>query len=116
LPYAQPWDGGNSVDLPHGTLHFVTTPGRGIAARWLASAAVTIRAGKPGERLMRNPRGARRSVAELLREAGVPGWARTALPRLYCGDALAAVPYLGADAAFAAQPDEPAFTLDWRAR
>ncbi|HLX29655.1 MAG TPA: tRNA lysidine(34) synthetase TilS [Casimicrobiaceae bacterium] len=115
-PYAQPWYGGASVDLPHGTLHFVPTLGSGIAARCLASAAVTIRAGKPGERLMRSARGSRRSVAELLREAGVPGWARTTLPRLYCGDTLAAVPYLGVDAAFAAQPDERAFRLDWRPR
>lgn len=115
-PYAKPWDGGASVDLPHGTLHFVPAYGSGIAARCLASATVTIRAGKPGERLMRNARGSRRPVAELLREAGVPGWARAALPRIYCGDALVAVPYLGVEAAFAAQPDERSFTLDWRPR
>ncbi|HJU21491.1 MAG TPA: tRNA lysidine(34) synthetase TilS [Casimicrobiaceae bacterium] len=115
-PYTKPWDGGESVDLPHGTLHLVPTCGSGIAARCLTSTAVTIRAGKPGERLMRNARGSHRSVAELLREAGVPAWARTALPRLYCGETLAAVPYLGVDAAFAAEPDERAFTLDWRPR
>ena len=50
----------------------------------------------------------------LLREAGVPRWDRASLPRIYCGDALAAVPRAGVDAAFGARAHEPAFALDWR--
>jgi hypothetical protein len=56
----------------------------------------------------------RRSVADLLREAGIAKWDRFALPRVYCGESLAAVATLGVDAAFAAASSEPAFALDWR--
>ena len=44
-----------------------------------------------GERLRLPGRARRRNVAELLREAGIPRWERQAMPRIYCGDALAAV-------------------------
>jgi len=107
------WIGDPSVRLPHGTLLFTATDGTGIAQRRLAGTRVTIRAGTPGERLRIDERAPRRAVADLLREAGVPGWERPSLPRLYCGDVLAAVPRAGIDAAFVARAGEPAFTLDW---
>ncbi len=44
----------------------------------------------------------------------MPGWQREALPLLFCGDALAAVPGLGVDVAFQAHNGEPGFTLDWQ--
>ena len=111
--YVHEWTGAREVALPHGTLAFAPALGSGIARRHLASARVTIRCGLPGERLRIDGR-ARRAVADLLREAGVPAWDRFALPRVYCGDALAAVACAGVDAAFGAAPGEPAFTLDWR--
>ncbi|MDE2357839.1 MAG: tRNA lysidine(34) synthetase TilS, partial [Betaproteobacteria bacterium] len=90
------------------------TRGAGIAARHLADAQVSIRAGAPGERLVPAGRTRRRPVTDLLREAGVPHWERSALPRLYCGERLAAVAILGVDVAFAAAPGEAGIALDWR--
>jgi tRNA(Ile)-lysidine synthase len=114
--YVREWDGISAVELPHGTLVFAPARGEGIAARRLASACVTIRAGAPGERLRLAGRASARNVADLLREAGIPAWNRTGLPRVYCDEALAAVACAGVDARFAAARDEPAFALDWRPR
>ena len=114
--YGAGWTGSGDVQLPHGTLAFAATRGSGIAACRLAAARVTIRPGVRGERLLPAGRTARRAVADLLREAGVPHWERLALPRVYCGDVLAAVPFAGIDAAFAARADEPGFTLVWQPR
>jgi tRNA(Ile)-lysidine synthase len=111
-PYVHEWSGAHEVALPHGTLAFAPALGIGIARRHLAGARVTIRAGLPGERLHIAGR-SRRAVADLLREAGIPAWDRVALPRIYCGESLAAVACAGVDAAFGAAPGEPAFTLDW---
>jgi tRNA(Ile)-lysidine synthase len=112
--YAREWTGAATVELAHGTLVFSAARGCGIAARHLASSPVTIRTGMAGERLRLAGRTSRRPVADLLREAGVPKWDRLALPRLYCGESLAAVVPLGVDAAFAATSEEPAFMLEWR--
>ena len=111
--YAHEWSGAHEVPLAHGTLAFAPAVGIGIARRHLAGARVTIRAGLPGERLRIAGR-SRRSVADLLREAGIPAWDRFALPRVYCDESLAAVACAGVDAAFGAAPGEPSFTLDWR--
>lgn len=113
--FERAWTGAERVELPHGTLALRPTQGRGIAARHLFMASnVTIRSGAPGERLRLAGRSTRRSVADLLREAGVPAWDRLGMPRVYCGGSLAAVAPLGTDAAFAAAPDETAFTIDWQ--
>lgn len=114
--YAQEWSGALAVELAHGTLNFTATRGAGIAARHLASSRVTIRMGMHGERLRLAGRDSHRSVADLLREAGVATWDRIGLPRVYCGEALAGVPFAGVDARFAATHDEPAFALDWQPR
>lgn len=106
------WTGDGSVALPHGTLVFDAAVGEGIATRHLAASRVTLRSGTPGERLRAGGH-VRRGVADLLREAGVPGWARIGVPRIYCGDALAAVACAGVDSAFAAAPGEPAVALGW---
>ena len=114
--YVHEWDGAPAVELPHGTLVFARAKGGGIDTRLLASSRVTIRAGVPGERLLLAGRAGHRAVVDLLREAGIPKWDRMSLPRVYCGEALAAVPRAGIDAAFAAPRGEDAFTLDWRPR
>ena len=79
----------------------------------MAASTVTIRSGVAGERLTVAGCTAPRAVAELLRDAGVPRWDRQAIPRLYCGATLAAVPTLGIDAAFAAAPGEPGYAPAW---
>jgi len=113
-PYVHDWDGASTIELPHGTLVFAPVQGEGIAARHLASARVTIRAGVPAERLRLAGHASHRRVADLLREAGVPEWDRIGCPRVYCDEVLAAVACVGVDARFAGARDEPAFALDWR--
>jgi tRNA(Ile)-lysidine synthase len=113
-PFARGWDGADSVALPHGTLTLVPGLGSGISARHLRTPGVTIRSGVDGERLALAGRAARRPVADLLREAGIPHWERRGLPRIYCGDTLAAVAPIGVDAAFAAAPGEAARTIVWQ--
>jgi tRNA(Ile)-lysidine synthase len=44
----------------------------------------------------------------------VPPWARTGMPRVYCGDALAAVACAGVDTSFLAAPGEAGVALEWR--
>ena len=80
----------------------------GTAAR----TAPVNTSGSDGERL-RLPGRSRRRVADLLREAGVAHWDRHAIPRIYCGDALAAVADIGVDATFAAEPGEPGLRWQW---
>jgi len=111
--YSLRWTGDGSIALPHGTVVLSATAGGGIATRHLAGTAVTLRSGTPGERL-RIGGGLRRNVADLLREAGVPPWARTGMPRVYCGDALAAVACAGVDTSFLAAPGEAGVALEWR--
>ena len=113
--YRFDWYGTEAIELPHGTLRLVRGYGNGIATRHLAGCAITIRSGAPGERLQPAGRAARRQVADLLREAGVPRWERQAVPRVYCNESLAAVAPLGIDAAFAAERGEPALVIGWHA-
>ena len=55
----------------------------------------------------------RRSVKKLLQEARLSQWQRQALPLVWCGDMLAAVPGIGVDLAFQAGHDEPSWNLAW---
>ena len=55
-------------------------------------------------------------MKRLLQTAGVPHWQRDALPFVWCGDVLAAVPGLGVDIAFAAGAGEPGFDVRWHPR
>jgi tRNA(Ile)-lysidine synthase len=113
VSFCRTWNGEPRIELPHGMLALTPRCSTGIAARHLDASTVTIRAGVAGERLQLAGR-TRRPVADLLREAGVPQWDRLALPRVYCGESLAAVASLGIDAAFAAAPGDSAFALEWR--
>lgn len=113
-PFAREWDGAEAIILPHGTLRFTRIRGTGIATRHVTAATVTIRSGVDGERFRLAGRSAH-PVADLLREAGVPCWDRQGIPRIYCGDALAAVPLLGVGAEFTAAPGEPGLVPNWDA-
>ena len=112
-PFAADWHGEASLLLPHGTLEFAATEGAGLAASMLANASVVIRPRAGGERIRVERDRPRQAVKRLLQTAGVPHWQRDALPLVWCGDALAAVPGLGVDVAFAAGAGEPGFEVKW---
>jgi len=79
-----PWQGEEAlgVDAFGGVLHFHTVDA-GIDPAWLRSAALALCLRSGGERLQVRVNGPRRSLKNLYQEAGVPGWARNALPLLY---------------------------------
>jgi tRNA(Ile)-lysidine synthase len=112
-PFDASWQGEATIALAHGTLAFLPATGCGIAAAALAGATVRVRSRAGGERLRLGPRRPRCSVSDLLQQRGVPWWARTSLPFVWCGDLLAAIPGVGIDAAFQARAGEPGYELHW---
>ena len=112
-PFAHLWHGETALDLPHGTLRFVAAHDGGLNPDRLRSAPVMIRARAGGERLDLGSGRPRRALKLLLQEAGLPAWERAALPLVFCGDALAAVPGIGVDVAFRAAPGRAGLALAW---
>jgi tRNA(Ile)-lysidine synthase len=51
----------------------------------------------------------------LLQEAGMPTWERDALPLVFCGEALAAVPGVGVDVAYRACAGAQGVVVTWQA-
>jgi tRNA(Ile)-lysidine synthase len=112
-PFVADWHGEPAIALPHGTLEFVATEGTGLAAARLAAANVVIRPRSGGERIRIDRDRPRQAVKRLMQTAGIPHWQRDALPFVWCGDSLAAVPGLGVDIAFAAGVGESGFDIRW---
>jgi len=108
------WRGERELVLPHGRLAFVDAVGAGLAADAAAAGPLVVRSRVGGERFRPDPARPRRALKAWLRESGLPPWQRTALPLVFCGDALAAVPGLGVDPAFRAGPGTRGYRLDWR--
>jgi tRNA(Ile)-lysidine synthase len=109
------WQGEASIEVPGlGTLTMHHTRGEGLSAARLAHAAVTIRSRTGGERLQPHPGRPRRTVKNLLQEAGLAPWERERLPYIYCGERLACVPGIAVDCGFGAAPGEPAIMPVWR--
>jgi len=113
LPFVTPWRGEPALTLPHGTLEFAAVAGRGLAAVAVERAPVVVRLRAGGERIRIAPDRPRQALKRLLQSADVPHWQRDALPLVWCGDALAAVPGIGVDAAFAAAEGEGGFDIRW---
>ncbi len=107
------WHGEPELALPHGRLTFDRGDGIGLDAARAAAAPISIRPRAGGERLQLAAGRPRRAVKSLLQEAALPPWERRALPLVWCGDALAMVPGVGVDVAFAAPPGGPGITVAW---
>ena len=108
------WRGERELALPAGVLTMTHGCGAGLSAAKLQRAAVTIRRRRGGECLQPDPRRPRRTVKNLLQEAGIPPWQRERLPFIYCGDTLACVPGAGVDYRFRAGSGEPSIAASWR--
>ncbi len=111
--FALPWRGEAELELPHGTLEFAPAEGRGLALSSLERGPIVVRPRGGGERIRLGEGRPRQSLKRLLQSAGVPAWQRDALPLVWCGDALAAVPGIGVDVAFAAHGEAPGRELRW---
>ena len=112
-PFALAWAGECALALPHGMLEFAPAVGTGLAAGTLAASPVTVRLREGGERLRLEAGRSPRPLKRLLHDAGIPPWQREALPLVWCGNALAAVPGIGVDAAFRATAGAAGLVLRW---
>ncbi len=112
-PFAVAWRGEELLALPHGTLEFAPCVGAGVEREALDSGTVTIRPRAGGERIRLAVDRPRRALKGLLQDAGMPPWQRAALPLVFCGDALAAVPGIGVDAAFQTGAGRPGCSVLW---
>ncbi len=116
-PYALDWQGERLLALPHGRLGFEPAPaGEGPRLVLPAQDGMrwTVRSRRGGERFRPHPGGAERRLKSLLQQSGMPAWQRDALPLLFHGERLAAVPGIGVDAGLRAAPDAPGLALVWQ--
>jgi tRNA(Ile)-lysidine synthase len=112
-PFAVAWRGEPEIRLPGGVLAFEPAEGVGIASAKLALAPVTVRSRDGGERIRLAGNRPRHALKKLLQRASLTVWQRQALPLVWCGDELAAVPGIGVDIAFQAGKSEHAWRVTW---
>ncbi len=112
--FVRAWDGESELSLPGGSLVFERAHGTGVAAAKLALAPVTLRSRAGGERIRLAANRPARAVKRLLQEAHMPPWERDALPLVWSGDELVAVPGIGVALAYQAAPDEAGWRVVWR--
>lgn len=107
------WKGEQKLAIPElgGELRFRAVRGKGIAAE---AKPLQIRIRKGGERLQPDARRPRRTLKNLLQEAGVPPWERDRLPLLASGDDVVWVPGLGIDVRYQAAKNAPGVLPEWR--
>ena len=97
-PDVLPWAGESVLSWAGGQVRFMAQATGGIAPEALASAPVRLCPRQGGERLQAVLGRPRRSVRNLLQEAGMPPWVRARLPCLWIGERLAWVGGIGVDA------------------
>jgi tRNA(Ile)-lysidine synthase len=106
------WQGETRLDLGDaGCLFFQTKTGEGVS---LSPGKVSIRSRQGGERLRPDNGRPRRTLKNLLREAGVPAWLRDSLPLVYVDEDLVWAANIGADSDFLVKPGEPGWLISWQ--
>ena len=113
--YARRWRGERTLALRElgGLLAMTPLRGQGVSLKRLRADAVTIQVRRGGERLQPDCRRPRRSLKNLLQEAGIPPWQRERLPLIFSGGKLVWVAGIGADCAFQAATGEAAVEPAW---
>jgi tRNA(Ile)-lysidine synthase len=112
--FAKPWHGEHELELPGGVLRFHGAIGDGFSAATTGEGPLTVRSRSGGERVQLAAGRPRRALKKLMQDAGIPRWQREALPLLWCGDSLVAIPGLGVSVDFQAAAGERGWTLEWR--
>ena len=113
--YERRWRGEMSLDLPHGRLDFVATRDSGLAVAHFDDAWI-VKPRRGGERFQPHARRPRRALKAWLQEAAMPSWQREALPLVFHGDDLVAVPGFGVDVEFQAPAGQAGYALKWQPR
>ncbi len=108
------WQGEKCLDLGEaGSLQFQSAQGEGVR---LAPGVVSIRKRLGGERIKPGPGRPRRTLKNLLREAGIPAWQRGVMPLIYLDDDLVWSAGVGADSDFLTKPEEAGWIISWQAK
>jgi tRNA(Ile)-lysidine synthase len=114
LPFAMPWRIDADLVLAHGRLTSERADGEGLDLARVAGAMLTVRSRRGGERLSLGRNRPHRALKVILQDAGVAPWDRVALPLVYCGDALIAVPGVGVAAEWQCEPGAKGVIIRWR--
>ena len=110
-----PWpDPSRPLRLGHGRLRGERVTGAGVRASVLEAGGVEVRPRRGGERLRPCGDAHTRELKKLLHASGMPPWERVALPLVYAGGRLVAVPGVCVAAADAAAAGEPGLVLRWQ--
>jgi tRNA(Ile)-lysidine synthase len=109
------WNGEEQLEVRElgGIVRFSRREGVGINLRKLMESPVTVRRRRGGEYLRPHYNRPRRSLKNLLREAGLPHWERQTLPLIFSGDHLVCVPGIGVDSEYKAAPGEQGLVVSW---
>lgn len=108
------WKGEACVELGEGgNLLFQSVIGAGVR---LTPGQVSIRRRRGGERMRPGAGRPRRTLKNLLREAGIPAWQRDSLPLLYLDEALVWAPVIGGDSDYQATAGEAGWLISWQAQ
>jgi tRNA(Ile)-lysidine synthase len=110
------WRDETEIVLPQGCglLRLEPGIGVGIARSQLLEGAVTIRSRIGGEHLRPDASRPRRTLKNLLQEAGIPPWQRDRMPLLFSGDTLVWVPGLGVHVGFGADLNQDSISISWQ--
>ena len=111
---ARVWDFPEPCRLDYGELTAVEGRGNGLKQQACAGARVEVRYRAGGERIRLPGRTCTHKLKKLFQEAGTPPWLRARIPLIYVNDRLAMVAGFWTDAEFAAQGDEPSWTVTWK--
>jgi tRNA(Ile)-lysidine synthase len=107
------WHGETCIELgAAGNLLFQAANGSGMR---LTPGQVSIRRRLGGERMRPGAGRPRRTLKNLLREAGIPAWQRDSLPLVYLDDALVWAAGVGGDSDFQATVGEAGWLISWQA-
>lgn len=101
------WSGESEIILPNGQkLTFKKVKGRGINLKFLSNQKLKIRNRQGGESFKPDSKRPTKKIKQLLQESNLPPWERDALPLIFVGDVLAALPIFGVDIKFQTKSKE----------
>ena len=108
------WMNERALVLPHGRLSFDPAVGEGIDAARVPEEGFEIRPRVPGVRLRVSQSRPRRTLKNLMQEAGIPGSLRQQWPLLMHGGEIVAVPGLGVGVDWCCPPGAPGWVVRWQ--
>ena len=108
------WSGENVVTLPHGRLMFERAQGAGIRIAMIPASGLSIRSREGGERLQIAANRPRRTLKNLMQEAGVPAALRSRWPLVVHAGHVIAIPGIGVGVDWQCPPDEQGWRIEWR--